>query len=174
MPEVRIRAPPNASPRAQAVWKQSPWERAREFLFFDEKTAAKYVVTLVESGTVEELRRGIELGIDPVPIIIDRGELDNTMVARLASVFLRSKWDYLSPILGDPKRVLRLVNERDRDKGAVLSTPEGYLWLCWTLYRCKTFLGWFAGIKHMERVQPPPGNCPLKLTTPMLEFERKS
>ena len=150
------------------MWRQSPFSRAKDLMFLSEETAEKYVTLLVESGSAEELRLAITRGADPIPLLIDRGELRNGTVANLARVFLRAKWSRLSPILGDPRRVRELVRANDPSKAALLDTPEGFAWLEWTLYRVKTYLGWFAGIKHMDRVQKPSGRCPLRTEIPVL------
>ncbi|MGI0067231.1 MAG: hypothetical protein ACREB9_02225, partial [Thermoplasmata archaeon] len=101
--------------------------------------------------------------------LIDRGELRNPMVAPLARTFLRAKWSFLSPIMGNPAQVRELVRAHDWRKGQLLDTVEGYTWLEWTLYRVKSYLAWFARVKHADRIRPPASQCPLKLVTPALE-----
>ena len=178
MPELpATRIPPGATAEAAKAWAENPLARAWKLARLTPEGAEEWVAILVGSGTARDLKRAIEEGVDPVPIIIDRGELENGWVKLVAPSWLRTKWSILFPILRDPVRVRELVRKHDPAKGQLLDSPAGGAWLNWTLWRATTFLGWYADVKisvvdrHGSRrvvpvaqaVKPPPGDCVLRL-----------
>jgi len=154
-------APPSASARAQALWKQSPFQRFYDLVHLTDQKADEYTALLFESFSVDEIQAAVVRMVDIRPLVREKAMLDEFVIGNLAKSVIRAQWSKIDVRLRNPGWILSTLKRTDPTKAAVLDTPRGHVWLNWTCYELQGLLGYVARPKNYRPMAPPPGNNPL-------------
>ena len=154
-------APPSASPRAAAAWKENPLKRGWKLLHADEQTIREYVTIGIESFSAQEMDWAIHHGYDVLPGLIIKGQLNHPLRRPFARKQIYHNWTQIHRALTHPKVLIEDIRRRDPAKAAVIDTPTGRDWLDWTCYRVHSFMRVYAKIRGTGVLAPPSSPNPI-------------
>ena len=148
--------------RARKFWKMHPIRRAMSLIRPSDETVREYTVSMLESYTTHQLQTAISHHWDITPLVRQKARLDHSAIGPIASKLIYLNWDQIWPVLSHPGSIPEMIAANDPDKAAVLSSPEGRVWLDWVCWQLAVMLSYHGHIDMKgRRILPPPGKNPL-------------
>ncbi len=148
--------------RSQKFWKMHPVRRAMSLIYPSDETVREYTVAMLESYTVRQLQTAITHHWDITPLVRQKAQLDHSVIGPIASKLVWINWTKIWRVLSRPGSIPEMIAANDKAKAAILTSPEGKVWLDWVCYRLAVMLAYHGHIDMKGgRILPPPGPNPL-------------